>query len=350
MTKPNIDIENLLYSFYIKYTDNTLGLLTQSSFPNSTATNVDIYIDLYSVINTVKRNSAIINLHPVDTTITSSILNMCIHYRAAFKRFGVYARIFLVYSENKGSMYQKWIPGYNKDKYTISAELQNNINTNLSLVEILSHYIPDIHYINSTYEVGAVMLHLMYMNKDIPSIVITKDNYLSSIVTCRSQVALFRPLYTKQQQASYAITKDNFWERFSYQRDLKVPINTSLSPELISCVNMLCRIPERGIKGLVHIPTAIKTLESLIEQNIILNQYVVPYSNFTLLLESILKIGNALEYENRFKAVDLRFQQQLFADSVESKTIVLDNLYDPGNLNMLLNKYFSENPIEVNKL
>lgn len=351
MAKPNIDIEYLLYSFYIKYTDNTLPILVQSSFPDSTATSVDIYIDLYSIINTIKRNSAIINLQEADVTITSSVINMCAHYREAFRKFGVYARIFIVYSDNNNCVYKKWIPGYNKNKYIISKELQDNINININLIEILSHYLPDIHYIYTTYEVGTAMLYLMTdINYDKPAIVITKDNYLTPIVTCRSEVAVFRPLYLKQRQASYAITRDNFWSVFAYQRGLKSSIDTTLSPELVSCINMLCKVPERSIRGLIQIPTAIKVLKQLIEDNIILNQYVVPYSNFTLLLESILKVGCSVEYESRFKAVDLRFQKQLFADSPESKIITLDNLYDPGNLNMILNKYFSENPIEINKL
>ena len=49
------------------------------------------------------------------------------------------------------------------------------------------------------------------------------------------------------------------------------------------------------------------------------------------------------EIQNRFRALDLGFQYNIFRESLEYKTLHYENLSDPDALNLINAKYFNNN-------
>lgn len=351
----NYNLENLLYSNFIEYyTNNTLGNIVAEAFKGNSSTSAVLFIDMYSIIKSLYGNDWINTTN--DVTITASVINMCAHYREGFRKFGVEISIYIIFSSNTSStLNEKFIPKYNsrmKNIISNSDQLNNIIKTNCNLLSILCPYLPNIYFIPGTYEIGAIIASLIKLTS-LPNIIISKDPYLLQLVTYPNTVIL-RPL-KNQGDKSYSIyhnaISSNFWERYSYIRKINT-INTAISPTLISMVNTLSRMPERSIYSIFSIPTTFKIINDMISNHIINNDYTVINTNIINYIESLFNGEKYGFLEFRFKAIDLEFQKNVYENSSEYK-IALSNIKDyndSGGLNVILNQYFNETPIEVYKL
>ena len=173
-----ISINQIITYSYVKY--DRLAELINFEYKNSKATKINLYIDLYSILKPLYSSNIAIDEY---NDITSSIINMCSHYRSFFKtRYNVDTRIYLIWSSNLPSKNKNVYKEYNqKFEYTMNAntKITKLISDNLELLSILCPYIPEIMYVTDLYEVGVIAQYIQEMqdNISIPALLITRDPY-----------------------------------------------------------------------------------------------------------------------------------------------------------------------------
>ncbi|MGL5330979.1 MAG: hypothetical protein ACRDD7_17080 [Peptostreptococcaceae bacterium] len=346
-------IEQLLNTNYVKY--NRLVEIVNEAFKGSNANSINVYIDLYSILK-VLFSDKIYNIDDY-TSVTACIVNMCAHYRDFFRtRYKTESVIYLVYSENAAYLNKQFYPEYNsKNEFIMNrhTHVKDMIKTNLELLNTLCPYLPDIHFINSNFEVGVVIYDLICRNEAVnnnPHLVITKDMYNYQLASMNN-VTVLRPKKSNGEDISYYINKNNLYH--IYLKDRKVDLANfpmMLNPGLVSLLMTLSSVTERNIKSLLNIKTAAKELFKAIESYRLVNDY---NSNIPLVWNAIdntkTKIG-LTTFNHRFNAIDIRFQHSVYMTSSEHHSISLTNLYDPDTVRGINNSYFKNNPLDLNRL
>lgn len=350
-----LTIERLINSSYVRY--NKLVEIVAQAFVGSTANEINIYIDLYSILKGLYSNRSNYVIEDY-SSVTSSIINMCAHYREFFRsRYRVESKFFIVYSKNCPYINKQFYPNYNKNnefKMNSNKMVDDMIKNNLELLETLCPYLPDIHFVQGTFETGVIIYDLICreeVNNRNPHLVITKDVYNYQLVSMRDNITILRPKKSEGNDVSYYINKNNLYVEYLKSRKTDYTgIPAILSPELISLLMTLSSISERNIKSLINIKSALKLLNQNIEQYRILNGYNSDMNNiYNQLNIEKYNIG-ITTFDHRFKAIDINFQHSVFINTPECASISLNNLYDPENVKMINNKYFKSNPLDLNRL
>lgn len=344
-------IEEILYSGYTKYDrlNNIFPDLPRGSF-------LDVYIDMTSFIKQLYKQDVLINNYKI---ITSSIINMCAHYRQFFSNREIDSTFYIIYSKNNSEINKKFYSDYNGKMdyvYKMNTQIESVIMDNIDLLKILCPYLPDIHFVESPlgYETGAIMLDIMdkvNLSNDRFNMVITKDIYNYQLAAFNNTFIL-RPLKAlKEGDQSYIVYSDILLDAIYAGRKLQLR-NNFLNYGLASLILALSNVPERNIKSLLNINTTISILEDAVNNYKISNEYNYHIMNLWDGLknyEPIYKIGQSV-FENRFKAVDLKFQSMVYSNTLESDSIQFNNLYDPDAVRAINNKYFRDNPLDLNAL
>lgn len=348
-------IERLINSNYIRY--NKLVEIVTHAFVGSTATEVNIYIDLYSILKSLysDRTNYIIEDY---SSVTSSIINMCAHYREFFRsRYKVESKFFIVYSKNCPYINKQFYPEYNKNnefKMNSNKMADDMIKNNLELLSTLCPYLPDIHFVQGSFETGVIIYDLICreeVNNRNPHIVITKDIYNYQLVSMRDNIVILRPKKKDGMDVSYYINNHNLYSEYLKSRKTDYSnIPAVLSTGLLSLLMTLSSVTERNIKSLINIRSALKLLNEAVSDYRILNGHnsdiLNVYNNLNIEKYNI----GATTFEHRFKSIDIQFQHIVFINTPECIAISLDNLYDPDNVRAINNKYFKKNPLDLNKL
>lgn len=352
-------LEQIVNSNYIQY--DRLVSMVSNAFMNSKSDNLNIFIDLYSVLKPLYKNDQ----YKIEnySAVTSCIINMVSHYRAFFRtRYRVETDIYLVWSSNTPYINKQFYMDYNsKNEYNFNVlkEKREMIDNCLKLVEILCPYLPNVYYINTSFESGVVIYDLMLRSEDkdptIPHVVITKDKYLYQLPAINKQCVIFRPYKRNKVDYSYFINYDNILHTYLVERKVKDNLNKIVSPELFSVLLALTSLPERNIKSLININQAIKIINNIVEYGRILNGYNSDIDNLYNIIESNLSTKNKINqniFINRFKAIDIPFQHSVFYNSSERFSLPekLVDLYDPEGVKYINNKYFDGIPLDLNRL
>lgn len=348
-----ISIEQLMNTSYIKY--NNMIEIINSAFVGSKAESLNLYVDLYSILKPLYKSDVEI----VDyTIITSCIINLCAHYRAFFRqKYKVETAFYLVYSKNCGYINNQYYPEYNKKNeflFNTNKLIDDMINNNLNLLETLCPYLPDIHFIKGTFETGVIMYDLICrseLNNNDPHIILTKDIYNYQLVPSRNNVIILRPKKANGQDVSYYINQNNLLNIYLKERKCK-HTNQILMPSLLSLIMALSSVHERNIKSLLNITSVFKLLEESVSYNKILNGY---NTDLSILYDYICKVTNNFKtgfdtINFRFRSVDIMFQHSAFINTPECKSIVINNLDDPMTVKDINNKYFINNPLDLERL
>lgn len=350
-----LTIERLINSNYVRY--NRLVEIVTQAFVGSTANEINIYIDLYSILKGLysDRSNYIIEDY---SSVTSSIINMCAHYREFFRsRYKVESKFYIVYSKNCPYINKQFYPEYNKNnefKMNSNKIVDDMIKNNLELLSTLCPYLPDIHFIQGTFESGVIIYDLICreeVNNRNPHLVITKDVYNYQLVSMRDNIVILRPKKSEGNDISYYINKSNLY--IEYLKSRKADYTNYpviLSPELLSLVMTLSSVRERNIKSLVNIKSTLKILYEKVSNYNMLNGYNSDMSHiYSILGIDKYKIGMTT-FEHRFKSIDIAFQHSVFINTPECASISINNLYDPDNVRIINNKYFKNNPLDLNRL
>lgn len=351
MNTQTIPTQVILTGSFVKY--EKLKNLVLEAFRGSSANHINIYIDIYGLMKTLFSDSLRTDISDY-TAVTSTIINMCGHYRKYFRGLGVESKIFLVFSYNCPYINNQFVVGYNN---VFAKKMQNKViremvELNCNLLELLCPYLYDIHFVKTDFESSVMIHHLILREKESgnnnPNLIISKDLYPLQITCLHDDTVYMKPkkafgeeltrITLPRQNKGYF---DSFWRIYAESRNstldrfLVHPINVNL-------VSALSRFPERNLDNLISIPTANKIIFNLINSQA---TKILP----STIDYSLLKVSSTT-IESRYRAIDVEFQYNVFLQTLEPRLLEYKNLDDVGTINQICAKYFTENPIDLDKL
>lgn len=346
-----IEIERLINSSNIKY--EILVNIVNEAFVGSTATEANIYVDLYSILNILYGN---INIEFGNfNTLASCIVNIAAHYRHFFRtRYGVDTSVYFIYSTNTPYINNQFIKDYNaknKDKILNKTIVTKYIKNNIDVLKTLIDYLPNIYLIESEFETGVCIYDLMCrtdLDNRKAHIILTKDIYNYQLVNMKPQTIILRP---KSNDSSFYINEFTLFRHYFSERKIKKD-TTILSPSLLSMVMSLSSVKERNINMIFTVTKAVRLLEDAVKDNKILNGY---NSDIQYVWDSIWNKDFPIEFitfNSRFKSIDIMSQYLIYINSTECINIEnkLVNIYAPESVKHINNKYFKNNPLDLNRL
>ena len=354
----SVPIEQLVARYFVKY--KRLNQIIPVAYEGSKATFINLYIDLYGLYKTIFSRSYRTSTTDY-TSFTSSVINMCVHYRAYFKGIGVYCKIFLISSYNIPEINGKFVAGYNK---TFFDKLKNTsvkelMELNFQLLELICPYLQGIYFLNTSFESTVLIDHLikseMEKGNKNPNMIISSDLYPMQLCAKYPQTTFLKPKKSSNMDNSEIVCPiesplhhRSFWGIICYNRDL---MDNSVNSIRISTKNFILlealnRFPERNIKLLLNVTESERIIYNAIQDQ-----------DLKLSINTLYEISTEIQskvpisiIDSRYKVLDVDYQSYLFDESVESKTIVLNDLNDPEAIRLINDQYFSNNPIDIFRL
>lgn len=360
---------SLLFSHYIQW--DRMYHLTAQSFSWSNSSNINVYIDMNSIVTPLYHLFDEFNIEDY-SIVTSSVINLCAHIRAYFEsRHRVSTKIFIVYSPNCPEYNRNMYYGYNNKTYKA---IENNrviremVRTNLEMINTLTQYLRGIYFVPSNWETGVIIYDLILQEQakgnHNPSVIISKDQYLYQIPALMTQVAIYRPKKNRLQSGetvdnSWAITHNSVFYKFlSEDRSVDPSKIDGLDPGLLSLLMTMSNCTSRGIKSIFNISTALKLLDQMVLDYRIQNRhsfmvenvvdYLIESGKFRLNGNDPIQVKNS--FINRFAAIDIPTQHQAYFASPDKIVNYEIDLYDPESVQAINNTHFKNNPLDLNRL
>lgn len=349
-----VSLEQLVNTNYIKY--SRMIDIVNAAYAGSDATNINIYIDMYSMIKVLYSNKQ----YEIQdySALTACMINMCAHYRDFFRtRYQTESKIFIIYSKNCSYVNNQFYPDYNRKNammFATNKKIDDMILNNVELLKTLCPYLPDIHFVTGTFETGVLIYDLICRNEvenpNTPHMIITKDIYNYQLVPMRNNITIVRPKKVNGVDVSYFINNNNLIDIYLVERKTSAKPITTLHPGLLSLIMTLSSVSERNIKSLFNITTALRIITTAVANYRILNGYNSDIETiWNAIYDTNFDIGYTT-FEHRFKAIDIMSQYSIYLNTPEPKNIQLINLYDPEAVKAINNKYFKMTPLDLNRL
>lgn len=339
-------VESIFISNYIRY--ETLNEMNKV-FAGSTSNVVNIYIDLYHILNNLFRPDILLG---GKTSLAAYILNMCSHYRSFYRKYyGVHARIYLVNTNGIMTSSERFVQDYNRDNnermYMIDT-IANFITRNCAIVAEICQYINDVYMVQAPFETSAIMHTLITDNlnngKVYPNIILS-NNPLSYQLALLPDTFVFSHKWVDGQIQYAIIRNDNIIE--SYLLKLKIAESTiaryrHISGNHLSLLMALNRLKSRNLRLIININKALSIINDRCNE--------LGRSIFIDDITDILK-ENTLEVSNRLKAIDIEFQSNLYRSSSQYIGRLWDvNLQNPDMIKLINDKYFKANPLDLERI
>lgn len=355
-----IPIELLIARYFIKY--KRLDQLIQFAFAGSSANSVDLFIDVYGIYKSIFSRHYVTNVSDY-TSFTTSLVNMCGHYRAYFKSIGVSTRIFIVSGYNIPEVNSKFVAGYNK---TFKDKLNNKlifdmVEQNIQLLELLAPYLPDIHFVKTNFETSVAIYNIIKKeinsNRIVPNIIISADLYPIQLTTILDNTAYIKPKKNLGEDISEIVCpkshpqhQNSFWGIVCQEKDDFILNESvvSISSRNYVLLAALNKFYDRNYKCIVNFTKANKIINSIVgAEDIVLTPDMLDRADPKLIEGLPLQI-----IDSRYKALDVIYQDILFNDDKCPEPELLDfkNLTDDGAIQLINDTYFSQNPIDIFKL
>lgn len=356
--------EYIIGRYFIRY--EKMNNLLHYAFDGLEVNRVNIYIDLYSIYHSLFSRSYATTIAGY-VTFTSHLINLCIHYRTYFRHLGIDTKIFLVSSYNIPKDSITVIPEYNhvmRDKLN-NQIMSEMIGLNTGLLELICPYLPDIHFLKTEYESSVLMNTLIdrelsieptdTKGRPIQSIILSTDLYPTQLAVLKPNVSYIYPiksykgdntLIISQNASSHALF--DFWPVIlrKYQNSSSYRSMGSLSPSNFMLLAALNRFPDRCLPLIYNITTSSKLISQVPGFD---SMKLTPESLFDFIPVETLKV-NPEVIINRYRVLDIQYQSILYSNSVESKTVHYENLSDNSAINLINDKYFKDNPIDIFRL
>lgn len=350
----HISIGQIIASNYIRY--DRLTEMVNNVFANSSATKINLFIDINSCIKQMYATTFSLATLEEDTAIAAHIINMIAHYRRFFRtRYSVESDVYLVYSTNIRPEQKMFYFDYNKNNENIIKSQYNKqalLIGNLEILNKICPYLPDTSITLGTFETS-VIIHDIISNirqENVPNIVISRDIYATQLVAANDDVVLFRPKKVKQYDESYFVTKGGCIANLIADRQVN-ETPEGLDDGLLSFIMATSKLPERNVKSLLALPKAISLTKDVIRSGKVLNAYNSNISNIYELFPDKEKIqcihGNI---DSRFKAIDILYQHAIYINTPDKYFKPIQNLYDPRGIHTICNEYFKVNPLDLENL
>lgn len=355
-----VSVEQIIYGSFVKMSRlNPITVNTFSGTSIASATELNIFIDLYSVLKSIFSEHYRTDIGDY-TAITSGIINMCSHYRSFFARepFGVRTKFYLIFSFNTCDINRKFVANYNEEFYNKSQiPLFNKLAMdNFDLLDLLCPYLPDIFFIKSprNYESAVIIANLIEtLNDGKPNLIISKDIYPIQLCYQYPYTSYLYPIKKRggidesimipiSEKPSF---RHEFWNLIAHLRKFDIERIESVSPVNFPLFSALNRLPERGIPAICNVSAARNIIEKIVGHD---NIPIVPQQLYND--EQISTTIPVAKTEARMKAIDVQFMLPYYKADPESKAIQLQNLRDDSAVNMINAKFFAHNPLDLSKL
>ena len=305
---------------------NRLRDITNAAFAGSNSNKVNIYIDLSNILSPLLSESFNPDAMLHENEIAANVINMIMHYRTFYwKYYKVATEFHLVWSTNCPTVAQMFYANYNlayinNRKY--SGHKIDIIIANMVVLQEVLQYIPDCSLTLGTFETGVIMSYIMRHNQDPhPNIIITKDIMTMQAACNNPNTVIFRPVKKSGEDESIFINPhgNGIIDYLCDLRKTKRPdLIRVISPKLIGAILAMTRVPERGVKSLLNLSTALQAIDAAICKDSLLNDYNSNCITVAQALES--NIATKLlsgSINDRFKAIDQEYQLICFNNNPE---------------------------------
>ena len=333
----NNDTYGILLSYYIRY--ETLSKIVYSDFTvekRKFFNTVYVFIDVSEMIQNVLEVDK--ELYNNGSMLTAAIINIAAHYRGYFRtRYNCHTKI--------------WLICYEVPQYKDGTKAAEYVNQQLEMIKILCAYINDVYYIR-TNELFYVAAYSMIVNTRIsaPIYVITKNKLAYQLVCFNNNTSILRPKKYMGEDRSYRVQYNNVYDECfntidSVQTKKRL---RSLSPMLLSLVLCISSATKYA-KAVVYTSTAVKTIQSAIAENKILDGYNSDLQRVYSALSSILADKmSAGEFIEKFQSFDLIYLYSMYINKPSSLDETWNiNYHDPLTVKNINDKYFVDYPLDI---
>lgn len=349
-----VNIESILLGYYIRYT--RLQELTEETLVNgrySDSDTIDIYIDLNDMMKKLYTTDIYSNKQ---FTITSSVINLAAHMREFYwSRYHVNTNIYLVYATDETHSHKQFYPTFgetNIKEMRNYQKINDIIESQLDMVKILCAYINDVYFIKKKSDFGVFVYNNILLNHIIPAIIISKDKYIFQIPAICDNAIVYRPKKYDGHDISYSVTYNNVLQTYCSKTSSSKVMDQlkAINPRLTSLLLSLNGLPCKRVLSIYNITTAVGRLYNAISNHKIINDYNSDIDYVYNQLDLYSKIDST-NFKYRFNAIDIVYQHRLYSNMAESKDMSwLINLNDPDTVRNINNKYFIDNPLDLNSL
>lgn len=349
----NLDtlVSSVIYGYYTKY--ERLIPLINENFVGSTATTLDIFVDVMDIFRRLdkasSKNSFLTITNPL--VVTSGIINMIAHYRYFFRtRYRCETRFWLISSKGN-SLASMYYPGFKVP--ILSTEMYKLYTQNVEFIAALCNNIhnaqfeyTDVDFVTKSIGIRAVE---GYVN---PAILISKDPFtLQGCATPNTLV--LRPKKNNTGDIStlsnIATAATDYINAISNNKSDHVNISACQ----LSLLMALTRVPSRGLQSVFNIPTAIKYLNSAYIKNATTSYPWDIDSFMNIFVSANGKLSkDPFEIISRFKACDTVFLQYAGYENMPEAKLYkgIVNLYDADGMKRINEQYFKDCPLDLNAL
>lgn len=357
------NIADVIYGSYIRY-DRLYEMTKYAFYGKTDSDSVNIFIDVYSIVRSLYKWGSGINVK-YSYAISSCIINLAIHLRAYFDtRHQVKTKIYIIYGGARPL--QSFVNYYQYNSRNIITEDSNNYITglildNMEAVKILCPYLYDIFCIVDRYNefsvIASNLIDIESAKSKTPNIIYSKDPLAYQLVAFKPYTFLYRPKKKQSMDNSWVVTKSTLYNAYRYaELGISKQFDTGLDVKMFSLFQAISGVKTRNMGSFKNANSAIKLLESAVQENAFCNGYnansiiFTPYGSIEKLLE-----GTTIpvyEILNRFAAIDLPYQAMLYQASTKSREVLLDiiNLYNPQEVRNINDRYFQEYPLDLNRV
>lgn len=348
------NLESILFNYYIKYT--SLQNLVPASFQNlnNQANTIDIYIDVFDMLKSIYGREVYANKQYI---IVSSVINLVAHMRNYFRKmYHMNTRIYLVYADNSSNNHKQFYAGFGDDTYKSTfnyAENSKLILSQLEMVKILVAYIYDVYFVEKKTMFSMFVYDNIIKNNGIPAIIITKSTYAYQIPALVPYAALFRPKKYKGEDLSYSVLKSNVLQKYynGLTRPKTLEYMSRIDSSNLGLLMTLTGNAQCKMNSVVNASVAIRILSDAISSGRLLNSHMSDTAYIYSCIPELSKYMNQQSFIWRFNACDLIYQHLLYTQMPESMDYTWNvNFYDPGTVQDINNRYFVDNPLDLNSL
>lgn len=343
-----LSVDQLIGMNYVRY--GKLLSLVQSVYKDSNSTELNIYIDLESIMRSLYTDN--IDTHCRSLALCSNIINMCVHYRQFFRSIGVHTRLYLIYTTNtKG---REIIPEYNT-KFMMSIINKTNVHEyiigSLSYIKVICDALPDIKF----YDIGGhefsgfvkFLMDRFSLNRDnnMTNIAISRDLLAYQLVNYNCNV--LRPVKYMGADNSFIVTQFNVWKHFSDAR--KCGDLSKLPTEYFTYLLAMTRVPERSLRTIKSINVAFSMLMNA-------SSILPPGKKADGVIESVFKklypeiayiVFTAIDV--RYCIIDADYTSRIIANDIKYNNVNIDNTYNPEDVKLIDSEFFGNDPLDLNR-
>lgn len=354
-------IADILYGSYIRY--DRLFEMTKFAFYGKTDSNdVNIFIDLYSIFKSIYTKGT--NITIKDSYVIASLsINLAIHMRAYFEsRHNVYSKIYLIYGGARPiHIISSECPVYNSKNIIMedsNPHIRQLIADNLELLNLMTPYLHDIFSIvDYENEFSVIASSIINKGNGSPNIVCTRDPLAYQLVAFKPRTFIYRPKKRGAIDSSWVVTKSTLYNAYRYaELGLSKQFETKLNVKMFSIYQALSGVKSRSIKSIKNGNAAIGILEDAVEKNIFSNGYNASFIMMNPELSPLRFISDSTvpvdEVIKRFRSIDLTFQTSLYEANPSSirASESLINLFNPQEVRNINDKYFTNYPLDLNRV